>query len=264
MEKKDKFLLAMLGGLIIVIIFLSWRIGILRSNSQDALDSIKKSIIANDVTVKEKDGQYAKLVDYYKSEKDLKNELKKSNEDLYKTIKKENERILSLTNAVLSLQGMVSEGFGHVDAVDSNLINLTLKYPEDKDPFITWGGSVNKVTSQYKGEWTFGKLPIQIILTEEKRGLWKTRFVGPDWFKADSLIVNSLPAEQYTDKKERNLQLMVGGGYYKSLSPSGPDAVSVGGGISIYDYHNIMLSVNTNKEIGLQYYYKFKTFKKRK
>jgi hypothetical protein len=264
MEKKDKFLMIMVGGLIIAVLFLSWRIGILKNSSKDALDDMKKSIIATDKLTKEKDGQYAKLVDYYKSEKDLKKELKASNEELYKTIKKQGERILSLTSAVVSLQGAVSEGFGHTDPVDSNLINLTLKYPEDKNPFITWGGSINKNTSHYKGEWTFGKLPLQIVLTEEKRGLWKTRLIGPDWFKCDSLMVNSLPAEQYTENKARKLQFLVGGGYNKSLSPTGADAVSVGGGINVFDKHNIILNVNTNKEIGINYYYKFQSFKKRK
>jgi len=98
--------------------------------------------------------------------------------------------------------------------------NLKLKYPEDKNPFITWDGSVNKNTAYYKGEWSFGKLPLQIVLTEEKRGLWKTRLIGPDWFKCDSLMVNSLPAEQYTENKARKLQFLVGGGYNKSLSPT--------------------------------------------
>lgn len=264
MEKKDKFYIGMLGALLLVVLFLSWRIGDLKSDNQDTDEEMRKSIIAGASLVKEANGRYSKLVNYYNSEKDLKKELKETNEELYKTIKKQNERILSLTNAVISLQGAVSEGFGHTDPVDSNLINLTLKYPEDKSPFITWGGSVNKNTAHYKGEWSFGKLPLQIVLTEEKRGLWKTRLIGPDWFKCDSLMVNSLPAEEYTEKKERKLQFLVGGGYNKSLTPIGPDAISVGGGINVFSNHNIILNINTNKEVGINYYYKFQTFKKRK
>ena len=264
MEKKDKFMLILVGGLIITILFLSWRIGLLKNSTQDALDDMKKSIIESDSLKKEKDGQYAKLVDYYKSEKELKKELKETNEELYKVIKKQNERILSLTNAVITLQGQVSEGFGHVDPVDTNKINLALKYPNDKEPFINWIGSVDKRSAYYKGDWSFGKLPLQIVLTEEKRGLWKSRLIGPEWLVVDSMSINSLPAEDYTENKERKLQFMIGGGYNKSLSPSGANSIGIGGGVNLFSNHNILLNVNTNKEIGIQYYYRFQKYKKRK
>lgn len=265
MEKKDKFLIGMVGGLIIVVLLLSWRIGILKNDSKSDIETVRKSIITNDVLTKEKDGQYAKLVDYYKSEKDLKNELKDGNKELYQTLKSQNERILSLTNVVISLQSIVSEGNGKVDAIDTNQIDLSLKYPADKNPFIIWNGSVNKKTAHYKGEWDFGKLPLQIILTEEKRGLWKTRMVGPDWFKCDSLIINSLPAEQYSENKVRNIQFLVGGGYFANIpTPTRPNSIGVGGGVSLFDRHNIILNISTNNTFGIQYYYKFQSFKKRK
>lgn len=260
---ENKFTKILLGGLIIVILFLSWRIGILKNSNENDIKELRKSIIENDSLRKEKDGQYAKLVNYYSSERDLKNELKESNKELYQTIKKQNERILSLTNAVITLQGQVSEGFGHVDPLDTNKINLALKYPNEGTPFINWIGSVDKRSSYYKGDWTFGKLPLQIVLTEEKRGLWKSRLIGPEWLVVDSMSVNSLPAEQYTENKERKLQFMIGGGYYKSLSPTGADAISVGGGINLFSNHNILLNVNTNKEIGVNYYYRFQKYKKR-
>jgi len=261
--ENNKFIKILLGGLIVVILLLSWKIGILQNRSQDALDDMKKSIIANDSLQKEKDGQYAKLVNYYSSERDLKNELKESNKELYQTIKKQNERILSLTNAVITLQGQVSEGFGRVDPLDTNKINLALKYPNDKDPFINWIGSVDKKTAYYKGDWTFGRLPLQIVLTEEKRGLWKSRLIGPEWLIVDSMSINSLPAEQYTENKERKLQFMVGGGYNRSLAPNGANSISVGGGINLFSNHNILLNVNTNKEVGVNYYYRFQKYKKR-
>ena len=81
----NKFNMILLGGLILVILFLSWKVSILKDQQQDALDEVKKEIIANDSLVKEKEGQYAKLVDYYNTEKDLKNQLKDSNKELYNT-----------------------------------------------------------------------------------------------------------------------------------------------------------------------------------
>lgn len=259
---KDKFNSILLIILLIIIILLGWKLHSMEKANDEAQDALKKSIIMNDSLTKEADGRYAKLVNYYNTENDLKNELKKSNEDLYAVIRKENEKILSLTNAVITLQGAVNEGFGKFDPNDTDKINLALKYPNDKESFINWNGSVHKRTAFYKGEWSFGKLPLQIVLTEEKRGLWKSRLIGPDWLKVDSMTINSLPVEEYTNNELKKLQFFVGGGYIKSLS-NGPNSVSVGGGLSINGYHNILLQATTNRELGLSYYYNFQRKKKK-
>lgn len=260
---KDKFNSILLIILLIIIIFLGWRINSIQNANEDAQDALKKSIIMNDSLTKEADGRYAKLVNYYNTEKDLKEQLKESNKELYDVVKKENERILSLTNAVITLQGAVSEGFGRVNPNDSNKIDLALKYPNDKESFINWNGVIDKKSAFYKGEWSFGKLPLQVVLTEEKRGLWKSRLIGPDWLKVDSMTVNSLPAEDYSDKELKKLQFFVGGGYIKSMS-NGSNAISVGGGLSYKGYHNLLLQANTNQELGISYYYNFQRKKKKK
>lgn len=264
MEKRDKFYMTLIGGLIIVVLFLSWRVGSKNGESEDINDRLKKSIIENDSLRKEADGRYAKLVDYYNSEKDLKNQLKKSNEELFDVVKKQNERILSLTNVVVSIKSQISEGIGSINIEDTNKIDLKLKYPNDGDPFINWIGSVDRRNAFYKGEWSFGRLPLEIVLTEESRGLWKSRLIGPEWLVVDSMTINSLPAKDYDPVKPRNLQFLIGGGYTKSLSPTGPDAINVGFGLNLFDKHNIIINTNTNKEVGLNYYYKFQSFKKRK
>ena len=260
---KDKFNTILLVILLVIIIFLGWRINNINENSGDLQESLKKSIIMNDSLTKEADGRYAKLVNYYNTENDLKNQLKESNKELYNVIKKENEKILSLTNAVITLQGAVSEGFGKTDPTDSNKINLYLKYPNDNNPFIKWNGSIDKKTAFYKGDWSFGKLPLQVVLTEEKRGIWKSRLVGPEWLKVDSMTINSLPAEEYVNKEERNLQFLIGGGYIGSLSNSN-NAVNISGGVNLFKKHFIMLNATTNKELGITYYYKFIKYKKKK
>lgn len=264
MEKRDRFYLMMIGGLILVVLFLAWRVGGKNKKIDDVAEELKRSIIENDSLKKEENGRYAKLVDYYKTDKDLKTELKESNSDLYKVIKKQNERILSLTSAVITLQGQVSEGVGQINPNDTNKIDLSLKYPNDNNPFINWVGNVDKKTAYYKGEWVFGKLPLQIVLTEEKRGIWKSRLVGPEWLIVDSMSINSLPPEKYTATTPRKLQFLVGGGYNKSLVVNGPRSLSVGLGLNLFDKHNIIVNTNTNKEIGINYYYKFQSFKRRK
>ena len=261
---KDKFYLISIGILILLLIFMAWRIEGIRQNSIGQADELKRSILASNILIKESDGNYSKLVDYYKSEKDLNTELKNSNTDLYKVVKSQGEKILSLTSTVISLKGSVEEGFGKFNPTDSNQIDIALKYPAEKDPFIKWDGFVNKKTAAYHGNWSFGKLPIQIVVTEEKTGLWKHRIVGPEWLLIDSLQVNSLPPDKYVPTVDRTFQLIVGGNYMKPLKSSTFGCIGIGVGISIASQHNIVFSVNTNQEVGVGYYYKFKALKRNK
>lgn len=265
MEKKDRHYLIFIGALVVAIIFLSWRIGYIKNSGEKLEEALKKSIIQADSMVKEADGRYTKLVDYYDTESDLKKKLKESNEDLYKIIKKQDERILNLTEAVISLKGQIEEGFGKIDSKDTNLIDLSLKYPmKDANPFITWNGQVHRKTAKYFGQWEFGKLPLQIVVTEEKRGLWKSRLIGPNWLIVDSLQVKSLPPAEYVPTEERNIEFLVGGGLYKSLAVPGQYAISVGGGVVLHKNHNVVINATTNKDVGISYYYKFQSFKRKK
>lgn len=262
METKDKLYLAAIGVLVILLIWLNIRIGQIQKQAKDQTDELKKSIIESDRLIQESNGSYVKLVDYYTSEKELLKDLKKDNKDLYKTINGQGEKILSLTKTIVTLREKIDTGFGKVNSLDTNKIDLKLTYPTSTDPFIKWTGSVNKRTTKYDGAWTFGKLPISIIVTEETRGLWKERIIGPDWFIVDSINVKSLPPEEYVPEKERNIQLLVGGGYYTSKTGFG--SVGVGFGVNILKNHNIIIGTNTKLEFGIQYYYKFLKYKKKK
>ena len=261
---KDRFYLISIGILILLLIFLAWRLEGIRQNSIEQSDELKRSIIASNVLIKESEGSYSKLVDYYKSEKDLTTELKNSNKDLYNAVKSQGEKILSLTSTVISLKGSVEEGFGKFNPTDSNQIDIALRYPAEKDPFIKWDGFVNKKTAAYRGNWSFGKLPIQIVVTEETTGLWKHRVVGPDWLLIDSLQVNSLPPDKYVPTIDRTFQLIIGGNYMKPIISNKFGCIGIGVGLSIASKHNIIFSANTNQEIGIGYYYKLKALKRNK
>ena len=264
MKSNDTFYKVLVAILAAVLAWLVWRLEYIQRTSHDQNEELKKSIIAADSLVKEADGRYAKLVNYYNTERDLKRELQKSNEELYQTIKKQDERLLSLSNAVITLKSAIDDGIGKFNPNDTNQIQLALRYPSQKDPFIKWDGFVDRQTARYLGTWNFDKLPIQIVLTEEKRGLWKHRIVGPEWFVVDSLSINSLPPDQYTPTVEKKVQFMLGGSYYRSLTNPTWGSVGVGFGVSIFDRHNVILGANTNQEVGLNYYYKFKALKRRK
>jgi len=227
------------------------------------IDQLKKSIIASDKLTKEADGRYAKLVDYYASEKDLLNDLKKNNLELYKEIKRQDEKLLSITSSIISLDEKVVQGFGQTDPVDTNRLNLSLRYPDEKDPFVFWDGWINKNTAAYRGTFSFGKLPIKVVLTEESRGLWKSRIIGPDWLKVDSLSILSIPPEEYVVVKPKKVQWLVGGSYVYTMNTN-LHGVGVDFGLSLFDRHNILLGATTLNQVSARYVYKIKTFKRKK
>lgn len=237
----------------------------MRKELGNQLKETNKEIVKNSKLIKEKDGQYSKLVDNFNTQKDLLRELKEENKDLYKTIKKNDEKLLMINNTLITLQKKVVEGFGKFNPSDSNLIDLSLKYPNDSDWFISWDGSVHKKTAFYKGDWTFGKLPLKIVLTETKKGLWNSRLIGPDWLIVDSMEVKALAPEYMPPSpyvpQERKYGFILGGGVIRGFQPNYL-GLSVGVG-AYFKNHSVILNGTTNNQIGFNYYYKFITFKKK-
>lgn len=251
---------AILSGIIIVLLMKNCE---LQKSADREIEDLKKSIIASDRLTKEANGRYAKLVDYYASQKDLMKDLKKYNSDLYQEIKKQDERLLSITSSIISLEEKVVGGFAQTDPVDTNKLNLSLKYPDEKDPFVFWDGWINKNTAAYRGTFSFGKLPIKVVLTEESRGLWKSRIIGPDWLKVDSLSIASIPPEEYVPIKAKNIQWLVGGSYVYALNTN-LQGLEVNFGVNLFDKHNIILGATTLNQVSIGYLYKIKTFKRKK
>lgn len=248
--------------LLAIILFMAWKISKVQGDSIKQTSNLQKSIIAMDKLQKERDGQYSKLVNYFNSEKELLNQLEDQNKDLKNLIKKQDERLLSITKAVITLEAKVVNGFGQIDKKDTNKINFSLKYPDEKDPFIFWHGWMNKKTTAYSGEFTFGKLPVSVVLTEESRGLWKSRLVGPSWLIVDSMTINSLPPSEYVIDEPKKLQWLVGGTYYRGLN-SAPDAIGINFGVNLFDVHSLTVGATTLQQVSLGYLYKIKSFKRK-
>lgn len=227
------------------------------------IDQLKKSIIASDKLTKEADGRYAKLVDYYSSQRDLLKDLKENNRELYREIKEQDEKLLSITSSIISLDEKVVQGFAKEDPLDTNKLNLSLKYPDEKEPFVFWDGWVNKNTAAYRGTFSFGKLPIKVVLTEESRGLWKSRIIGPEWLRVDSLSIVSIPPEEYVPVKSKKIQWLIGGSYLYSLNDS-RQGLGVNFGINLFDQHNLVLGASTLNQVGVCYLYRIKSFKRKR
>jgi uncharacterized membrane-anchored protein YhcB (DUF1043 family) len=257
---KDNILYGLIIVLILLLIGGSWYMKNEQKKLYEEIQKGNKIILDMDKTTKEGDGQYTKLVDYFNTEKELNNQLKEQNKELYQLIKKQEEKLLMINNTVISLQGQLAEGFGSINEKDTNRIDLELKYPNEGDNFITWDGYVNRNNAYYSGEWKFGNLPLQIVLTETERGIWRSRLVGPKWLVVDSMEINSLPLPVL--EKQSNFGLILGGGYINSFNPNGSNGVSVGAGLR-FKNHNLIINGTTNQEIGFSYYYNIFNFKKK-
>ena len=260
MESVNKVLHWVILVLVGLLIYQSWVSKREQNRLYEKIQEGNKMILELDQLTKENNGQYTKLVNYFNSEKDLKEQLKKENNELYNLIKKQDEKLLMINNTIISLEGKMSEGFGNINEKDTNLIDLKLNYPNDDKSFITWGGFVNRTNGFYSGNWEFGELPLQIVLTETDRGMWRSRLIGPEWLTVTSMEINSLPLPQI--ETPSNFGLLVGGGYINSFDPNGVNGLSVGTGVRFKD-HYLLINGTTNREIGFNYYHNIFNFKRK-
>ena len=140
---KDRITYGAILVLILLLIFSNCRYNKMQEKLYQEVQKGNKAIVDMDKTKKEADGQYAKLVNNFNTQRDLTKELKEQNKELYKQLKSNNERILMMNNSIVSLKGQIAEGFGQFDSIDSTTINLALKYPNETDWFINWEGSID-------------------------------------------------------------------------------------------------------------------------
>ena len=235
---KNRILFGIIIILILLLVGSHIRSEMIVNDMQEHINAANIEVINLDKTKKEADGQYAKLVDNFETEKSLNTSLKVTNE------------------------AEASSGVAEVDANDTNSINLSLRYPKADSSFINWDGSISINTKEYFGEWTFGHLPVQIILTETKRGLWNSRFIGPSWMTVDSMEIKSLPVESIaTIEKERTFGFIIGGGFLNNMNINGSNGIFIGGGL-YYKNEMLLLNAATNNTIGLGFYHRFSPIKK--
>lgn len=262
---RDTILFGGIMFLIVLLMMSKCENNKIQKELKDQLRQTNIEIVKNSKLIKEKDGQYSKFVNNFNEQKDLLKQLKEENRDLYKTIKKNDEKLLMINNSIISLQGKMIEGFGKFNPNDSNLIDLKIKYPDDKDWFISWDGSIHKKTAHYKGDWKFGSLPLQIVLTETEKGIWNSRLIGPEWLKVEKMEINAIKPEDIVSPyvpEQRNIGFMFGGGYVKSFATNINNGLSVGAGL-FFKNHSFIINGTSTNTIGFNYYYRFVTFKKK-
>lgn len=237
----NKYIIACLLAIIFIlsIIFIYTSI----SDKSD-ITYLRKSVIEKDSLLKVRDGEYTKLVNDTKKNSDLKNEVKDISESTFKDIKDNKEKITSVTGVVVQPKDLKKEDKAQITS--NNELYLSSYYPSKDSAFVKYSASVKDST--VNSSWEFFPLKIDVIVTQQKDGIFRARFVGPKWIQVNNLSVNSLPMSKIT---ERNLKFLVGasGGYRFEENDF---VVGVSTGLR-YKSNIFILNGTSNKIVSLGY-----------
>ena len=208
----------------------------------------KKTILQKDSLQKIRDGEYTKLVNDLKSSNDLKKYIKEISDSTYQDIKRNKEKPLIITKVTTIPKTIQTIDTVFIDTL--GVRTITSYYP-NKDSMYIKHTSVIK-DKESKNTWEFSPLKLNVIVTQQKDGMYRARFVGPSWIEAQEVTVNSLPLSSITERKFKFL-LGASGGYdfnYRNVSA---------GIYTGFRYKNqiVLVNGNTNKVVSLGYIKEF-------
>lgn len=218
------------------------------SELKSDLTDYKRTILKKDSLEKVRAGEYTKLVNDLKSSNDLEKGIKEISYTTYKDIKNKNEKSLIVTKISTIPKNVQTIDTVYIDTL--GVRTITSYYP-DKDSMYIKHTSVIK-DKESKNTWEFSPLKINVIVTQQKDGMYRARFVGPSWIEAQEVTVNSLPLLPITERKFKFL-LGASGGYdfnYRNISA---------GIYTGFRYKNqiVLVNGNTNKVVSLGYIKEF-------
>lgn len=212
------------------------------------VDELKQTILQKDSLGKVRDGEYTKLVNDTKTKSDLDKEVKEVSKDAYQDIKKNKEKIVN--NTGISVKPITKVTIDTIYVDSSGTRRFTSYYPNRDSAFITHNTTINNNLATNK--WDFKPLKLNVVVTQQKDGMYRARLIGPKWIEAQEVTVNSLPMNSITQK---NFKLLVGasGGY------SFNDKDIVLGVYTGLRYKNkiILIHGETNKVVSLGYIQEF-------
>lgn len=208
----------------------------------------KKTILQKDSLQKIRDGEYTKLVNDLKSSNDLKKYIKEISDSTYQDIKRNKEKPLIITKVTTIPKTIQTIDTVYIDTL--GIRTITSYYP-NKDSMYIKHTSVIK-DKESKNTWEFSPLKLNVIVTQQKDGMYRARFVGPSWIEAQEVTVNSLSLSPITERKFKFL-LGASGGYdfnYRNVSA---------GIYTGFRYKNqiVLVNGNTNKVVSLGYIKEF-------
>ena len=201
---KNRYNLTIALLFIIFIIFS----GVRERSFNAEVDELKNTILKKDSLVKVREGEFTKLVNDTKSKKELDREVKGETPKTYEDIKKSKEKIISHTKIKLVPVSKTIVDTVYIDS--SGTKKFTSFYPEKNNYFIKNFTTI--INNEAKTEWSFTPLKVNIVVTEQKDGMYRARLSGPEWIQAEEVTINSLPLNPVTERKFKFL-LGASGGY---------------------------------------------------
>lgn len=201
---KNRYILTIALLFIIFIIFS----GVRECSFKREVGELKSTILKKDSLVKVREGEFTKLVNDTKSKKELDREVKNEVPKTYEDIKKSKEKIISHTKIKLVPVSKTIVDTVYIDS--SGTKKFTSFYPEKNNYFIKNFTTI--INNEAKTEWSFTPLKVNIVVTEQKDGMYRARLSGPEWIQAEEVTINSLPLSPVTERKFKFL-LGASGGY---------------------------------------------------
>lgn len=246
----ENFILKYYKLIIVALIFIGAFSFILIQNVglKSDLVEYKKTILQKDSLEKIREGEYTKLVNDLKSSNDLKKYIKEISDSTYQDIKRNKEKPLIITKVTTVPKTIQTIDTVYIDTLG---VRTTTSYYPNKDSMYIKHTSIIK-DKEAKNTWEFSPLKLNVIVTQQKDGMYRARFVGPSWIEAQEVTVNSLPLSPITERKFKFL-LGVSGGYdfnYRNVSA---------GIYTGFRYKNqiVLVNGNTNKVVSLGYIKEF-------
>lgn len=246
----ENFILKYYKLIIVALIFIGAFSFILIQNAglKSDLVEYKKTILQKDSLEKIREGEYTKLVNDLKSSNDLKKYIKEISDSTYQDIKRNKEKPLIITKVTTVPKTIQTIDTVYIDTL--GVRTITSYYPNKDSMYIKHTSIIKDKES--KNTWEFSPLKLNVIVTQQKDGMYRARFVGPSWIEAQEVTVNSLPLSPITERKFKFL-LGVSGGYdfnYRNVSA---------GIYTGFRYKNqiVLVNGNTNKVVSLGYIKEF-------
>ncbi len=246
----ENFILKYYKLIIVALIFIGAFSFILIQNAglKSDLVDYKKTILQKDSLEKIREGEYTKLVNDLKSSNDLKKYIKKISDSTYQDIKRNKEKPLIITKVTTVPKTIQTIDTVYIDTL--GVRTITSYYPNKDSMYIKHTSIIKDKES--KNTWEFSPLKLNVIVTQQKDGMYRAIFVGPSWIEAQEVTVNSLPLSPITERKFKFL-LGASGGYdfnYRNVSA---------GIYTGFRYKNqiVLVNGNTNKVVSLGYIKEF-------
>lgn len=209
----------------------------------------KDQAARKDTLLIEADGQYSKMVQHAKNQRQINKATKSNLGNAYNTIKENKERILNYQQMVATFASRQSDTvLIAADSSDSTMHRFTVWYPDRASSFIQYDGTIRWQSKELAGLWTFDTLNLSMVLTEQKDKSWRTRVVGPEFFRVNSIEVVSLPPEKYDPP--HLFRPVIGGGAGRNLNTEQYN-VHIEGGVDIRDRFLLLGTASSDGSIRI-------------